>query len=101
MSSMGLVRAALAAAALALAGLAAGCSQRTIAAVKPGMMFTDVESILGKPAEEILGSNIDTGKAVWVYPQGKVFFDGCTVIKVEPAGADPAGAEGGPERKSR
>jgi len=101
MGKIGWVRAALAAAALALAGLAAGCAQRSIAAVKPGMMFTDVENIMGKPAQEILGSNLDTGKTLWVYPQGKVLFEGCTVVKVEPAVADPTGAEGGQGPKSK
>ena len=79
--------------ALALVAPAAGCFGPNFAAVKPGMMFTDVERIMGKPRQRVLGDNVDLGKTLWVYPQGKVLFDGCTVIKVEPAAEEPAAGE--------
>jgi hypothetical protein len=70
---------------LALAGLAPGCASQNLDEVRPGMMFSDVENIMGLPPRVVYGDGVDTGKTTWIYPKGKVLFESCTVIQVEKA----------------
>jgi hypothetical protein len=83
----------LAAAALVLAGLASGCSDR-LDRVHIGMMISDVEEIMRRePTEVIHGEGVETGKITWVYPQGRVIFEGVTVIQVEKSVVQPTVTE--------
>jgi hypothetical protein len=74
--------------ALALAGLVPGCTPENIDDVHKGMMFSDVETIMGQPKQVIYGEKIDADKTTWIYPQGRVLFENCMVIKVEKAGEE-------------
>jgi hypothetical protein len=47
------------------------------------MMFTDVEDIMDEPQQVIYGEGVEANKTTWVYPQGRVIFEGCVVVKVE------------------
>jgi len=83
---------ALAAAALVWIFLAAGCKD-PLDKVNPGMMFTDVEEIMNKPLQVIYGEGVETDKTTWVYGQGRVIFQGCTVVKIEKSVAQPTVTE--------
>jgi outer membrane protein assembly factor BamE (lipoprotein component of BamABCDE complex) len=81
----------LAGVALCAALAAAGCvpKLRQIDNVKVGMMSSDVEHLMGKPKQVIRGENVDTGKELWIYPEGKVLFENLHVTKVQKAGEEP------------
>ncbi|HOX08568.1 MAG TPA: hypothetical protein PK280_19385 [Planctomycetota bacterium] len=84
----------------AVALLAAGCEVRNIDEVRPGMVFTEVETVMGSPEQKIHGDRLDAGKTTWVYPQGKVLFQGIFVIKVEKAGDGQTITERAEQQKS-
>ena len=73
-----------AAAGLLLALVAAGCGGRgDIDEVKVGQSPTDVDRIMGEPVEKVYGEATDTGKVLWIYPQGKVLFVNWSVAQIE------------------
>jgi hypothetical protein len=82
----------LCAAALVLAGLTSGCAGK-LEQIRPGMMFTDVEDIMKEPLEVIHGEGVEVDKTIWVYTQGRVVFEACTVVKVEKIAATPTMTE--------
>jgi len=84
-----ILRRVLLAAVLAAAAAVAGCSSRQLSDVKPGMMFTDVEHIMGDPDAVEHGDLINADKTTYVYPEGRVYFEKLIVVKVEPAGERP------------
>jgi hypothetical protein len=91
---------ALAAAALVWILLAAGCKD-PLDKVNQGMMFTDVEDIMNKPVQVIYGEGVETGKVTWVYPQGRVIFEGVSVIKVEKSVVQPTVTERVEQQRGR
>jgi len=95
------IRVMLAAGACLAALAAAGCQAplRQIEDVKVGMMVTDVEHVMGKPVQVIRGENVDLGKELWIYRQGKVLFENLHVIKVQKAAEEPTITEQVEEQK--
>ena len=81
------------AAALVSAGLVAGCARRGFEEVRPGMMFTDVQQTAGEPKQVIYGEGVELDKTTWVYPQGRVFFEACIVVRIEKSVAQPTVTE--------
>ena len=67
----------------------AGCRTASVSDIQPGMDLLTVEHKLGQPVEVIPGDLVATDITTWIYPDGKVVFQGLTVLKVEPRTAEP------------
>lgn len=95
-------RALAAAAALGAAlAAAAGCNRPDLGRVQKGMNFTEVVRIMGEPLEIVRGEGVDTGRIMYVYPQGRVFFDKCEVQQVTRAEEAPTISERARELKEQ